>query len=160
MNIQRAIAALVGGCLLTLSASADWRKDADADEQLRQLVGLVPGTAHWMFEVGERYKNLYWAARQERWDFAQYQVEEIDKLIQVVQRARPNRAATAQEFLDSGIPEIQKGVEGRSWQSFEPAFAKLHDTCMACHVKNDHAFIVLPLAPASAGSPVLNLPQD
>ena len=145
-------------CLVaSASLSADWRDEGSAETQLANLVKLVPGTAHWMFEIGERYKNLYWAAKQEKWEFAQYQVEEIEKLVEVVKLARPKRAATAQEFLETGLPAIQRGVESRTWEDFQPAFVQLQDSCMTCHAKNDHAFITVPLQPKTAGSPVLNM---
>ncbi|MCG7940769.1 MAG: hypothetical protein N0C88_18225 [Candidatus Thiodiazotropha lotti] len=139
------------------TSQADWREKSEPSEQLANLVKLVPGTSHWMFEIGERYKNLYWAAKQGRWEFAQYQVEEIEKLIKVVQLARPKRAETAQEFIETGIPAISDGVASRNWKFFKPAFVKLNQACMTCHGKNDHAFISLPVEPASASSPVLNL---
>ncbi|MCG8068789.1 MAG: hypothetical protein JAY84_13085 [Candidatus Thiodiazotropha taylori] len=142
-----------------VTSQADWREQSSPSDQLANLVELVPGTSHWMFEIGERYKNLYWAAKQGRWEFAQYQVEEIEKLIKVVQLARPKRAETAQEFLETGVPIINDGVASKKWDLFKPAFAKLNQACMTCHGKNDHAFITLPVEPASASSPVLNLPD-
>ena len=138
---------------------ADWRKDSQPSDQLANLVKLVPGTSHWMFEIGERYKNLYWAAKLDRWEFAQYQVEEIEKLIKVVQLARPNRAKTAQEFVETGLPVISDGVASKNWDVFKRAFVKLNQACMTCHGKNDHAFITLPVEPVTASSPVLNLPD-
>ncbi|MES9941932.1 MAG: hypothetical protein ABW104_10985 [Candidatus Thiodiazotropha sp. 6PLUC2] len=138
----------------------DWRNDSSPEEQLENLLRLVPGTSHWMFEIGERYKNLYWAAKQAKWEFAQYQVEEIEKLIKVVQLARPKRAETAEEFLQTGLPAIAEGVASKNWDSFKQSFTKLNQACMTCHGKNDHAFISLPLEPATAASPVLNLPRQ
>ena len=88
---------VAGGALGT-----DWRKEGDDAERLQKLVELVPGTAHWMIEMGDRYQNLYWAAKQGKWEFATYQSEEIEKLMQVVMLARPKRAASAQMFLDNG----------------------------------------------------------
>ncbi|MCG7897806.1 MAG: hypothetical protein JAY99_00290 [Candidatus Thiodiazotropha lotti] len=145
--------------LFVFNLQADWREESEPSDQLENLVKLVPGTSHWMFEIGERYKNLYWAAKQGRWEFAQYQVEEIEKLIKVVQLARPKRAETAQEFIETGLPAISDGVESRNWDDFKPAFVKLNQACMTCHGKNDHAFITLPVEPLSASSPVLNLPE-
>ena len=150
-------ATLTAGLLASASIPADWRDEGSTETQLANLVKLVPGTAHWMFEIGERYKNLYWAAKQENWEFAQYQVEEIEKLVEVVKLARPKRAETAQEFLETGLPAIQRGVESRTWGGFQPAFVQLQHSCMTCHVKNDHGFITVPLQPKTASSPVLNM---
>ncbi|MEN8167115.1 MAG: hypothetical protein ABFR65_06500 [Pseudomonadota bacterium] len=140
--------------------AADWRKTGSDGEKLKNLVAAVPGTSHWMFEIGERYKNLYWAAKQAKWEFANYQLEEIEKLVQLVQLTRPKRAETAQQFLDSGIPQMHKGLQTREWEGFKASFNNLSAACMRCHVQNDHGFIVLPSEPKGASSPVLNLEME
>ncbi|MBT3059083.1 MAG: hypothetical protein G8D61_19450 [gamma proteobacterium symbiont of Ctena orbiculata] len=157
MNVLKI--AVMAAVFLALPVQADWRNEGSPEEQLANLVKLVPGTSHWMFEIGERYKNLYWAAKLDRWEFAQYQVEEIEKLIKVVQLARPKRAETAQEFVDKGLPAIAEGVASKDWDVFKPAFETLRQACITCHGKNDHSFISLPAAPATAASPSLNLPS-
>lgn len=148
---------MTGAFLFSASLLADWRKSANDDQKLSNLVQLVPGTAHWMVEVGERYQNLYWAAKQGQWDFAEYQVEEIEDLVHRVQLARPKRAVTAQEFLDKAIPSMMSALKTQDWASFREGFLNLRTACMHCHTQNDHAFIVLPRDPATATSPVLNL---
>jgi hypothetical protein len=107
--------------------------------------------------MGERYKNLYWAARQQKWEFAAYQAEEIEKLVETLMLARPGRAASARIFLDSVYPFLDEAIAEREWASFEPAFRKLNVECMACHVREEHAFVQIPPEPATASSPVLNL---
>lgn len=156
---------LLSICLMTLcigftAHGADWRKTGSDAEKLKNLVDAVPGTSHWMIEMGERYKNLYWAGKQGKWEFAEYQLEEIEKLVQMVQLARPKRAATAQEFLDEGIPQMMKGLKAHQWKPFKESFHKLSEACMRCHAQNDHAFIILPADPKSASSPVLNLEME
>jgi hypothetical protein len=143
---------VAGGALGT-----DWRKEGDDAERLQKLVELVPGTAHWMIEMGDRYQNLYWAAKQGKWEFATYQSEEIEKLMQVVMLARPKRAASAQMFLDKMFPMMHEATASKDWDRFEDAFDTLNTECMACHAREDHSFVVIPREPATASSPVLNL---
>lgn len=157
---MRAMTAVISGGLMMVSAVSagdDWREKATAEEQLANVVKLVPGAAHWMIEMGERYKNLYWAARQEKWEFAAYQAEEIEKLVETMMLARPGRAASARRFLEDVFPALHEVIATRQWNSFEPAFRQLNAACMACHVREDHAFVQIPPEPATASSPVLNL---
>lgn len=149
---------LIGCLLFSTLLFADWRQQAGDAEKTEKLIQLVPGTAHWMVEMGERYKNLYWAAKQGQWEFAEYQVEEIEDLVHRVQLARPKRAVTAQEFLNKAIGPMMKALETREWDSFREGFSSLRTACMHCHTQNDHAFITLPHEPVTAASPVLNLP--
>ncbi len=110
--------------------------------------------------MGERYKNLYCAAKLNRWEFAEYQLEEMEALAKQVRLTQPARAATAQAFLEQSIPPMEQAVATRDWSRFEEGFTALRAGCMHCHVQNDHPFIVLPVAPATASSPVLNLSGD
>ena len=137
--------------------AADWRKEADDAERLQKLVELVPGTAHWMIEMGDRYQNLYWAAKQGKWEFATYQSEEIEKLVQIAMLARPKRAASAQMFLDKMFPLMHEAAASQDWDRFEDAFHTLNTECTACHAREDHSFVVIPREPARASSPVLNM---
>lgn len=157
MNVMPALTAAVLMIASTTSAGEDWREVGGAEEQLANLVQLVPGAAHWMIEMGERYQNLYWAARQEKWEFAAYQAEEIEKLIKTLMLARPARADSARIFLDNVFPATHEAIAARQWETFEPAFRRLNAECMACHVREDHAFVQIPPEPVTASSPVLNL---
>ncbi|BBB27714.1 hypothetical protein [Amphritea japonica] len=139
------------------SSMHDWRHDGSPAEKVSNLVQLVPGTSHWMAEMGARYQNLYWAAKQEKWDFAHYQLEEMESLVHIVSRARPGRAETAAVFLDKAIEPVEHALADEDWRKFEKAFSVLRAECMACHAKNDHSFIVLPEKPIWASSPVLNM---
>lgn len=157
MRTQQLLQYLTIFMMVSPPALSDWRQSSSETDKLQKLIQALPGTAHWMFEMGERYKNLYWAAKQDKWEFAEYQVEEIDKLLHLVMLTRPERAKTAQEFLDRAIPTITNAVESREWKTFEFGFGQLTTACMHCHIQNDHAFIQLPTQPGNASSPVLNM---
>lgn len=135
----------------------DWRTTAPQDEKLQRLIQVMPGASNLMLQMGDRYRNLYWAGRQGKWSFAEYQAEEMQDLVETLQITRPKRAATAQEFLDRMYPEIIEAAGSGDPQRFAKAFRDLRQACMDCHVKNDHGFIVLPEAPRSAPSPVLEV---
>ena len=134
----------------------DWRTRAKTADKVENLVKTIPGAADIMIVVGERYKNLYWAAKQGKWEFAEYQTEELEELIEKLQITRPKRAETAGEFLRAVFPGIRQAAASRKWSRFEPAFEHLRQQCMACHAKNDHGFITLAI-PKRASSPVLNM---
>ncbi len=135
----------------------DWRKTANTEDKVERLVKVMPGASNLMLQLGDRYRNLYWAAKQDQWEFAEYQAEEMKDLVETLQITRPKRAATAQEFLDASYPAIIEAAGSGDRSRFGKAFADLRAACMDCHVKNDHAFIVLPKAPRSAPSPVFDL---
>jgi len=161
MKVPAVVAPLAGLLLLLGIApgstlAADWRETAGDAEKLSNLVKLIPNTAIWMQQMGHRYGDLYFAAKQEKWDFAAYQAEEMEKLVRYVEVARPKRAATAQEFRAAVFPMLHEEIAKQDWAAFEKAFDTLSAECMSCHVKNDHGFVGLPNPPLRPHSPVLD----
>ena len=159
MNISKfliSIILVVPSMVFALEDNHDWRKNATTEEKVQQMVKVIPSASNIMIQMGERYKNLYWAAKMGKWEFANYQVEEMQELIHTLQITRPKRAKTASEFLQAVFPTLPKALESKQWKEFEAGFDLLRQQCMECHVKNDHAFITLPI-PKSANSPVLNM---
>lgn len=164
MSPQR-LTALAASLILAASAvragegeaAADWRQTAPDSEKIARLLEVMPSTGVVMIELGERYKNLYWAGRQGRWEFAGYQLEEIEEGIERVMITRPARAATAKVFLERGVDELKAAIQARDAEAFSRGFETMRGECVACHARNDHGFITLPAEPATASSPVLNL---
>ena len=136
--------------------AADWRESSTDKNKINSLLTVMPGASVIMLQMGERYKNLYWAAKQEKWAFAEYQTEEMEELIRMLKITRPARAKTANEFQQAVFPSLPDAIANWDWKTFVPAFNQLRTQCMSCHAKNDHAFITLPI-PRSANSPVLNM---
>ncbi len=139
-----------------VDAAQDWRSTASTVKKVDKLVAVMPATGNIMIEMGERYKNLYWAAKLGQWEFANYQAEEMEELIDKLKITRPELAKTANEFLKNSYPHVSQVVRLRDWEKFSVMFEELRNECMACHGKNEHGFIVLPI-PKRASSPVLNM---
>ncbi len=139
----------------TVSA-ADWRHKADSSNKLNNLIQVMPGASVIMQQMGERYRNLYWAAKQGKWEFAEYQIEEMQDLIETLTITRPKRAKTATKFMQTAFTLFPAALKEKNWQRFSTAFENMQKQCMICHVANDHAFIVLPEQPRMGNSPVLD----
>ncbi|KPK04463.1 MAG: hypothetical protein AMJ64_13590 [Betaproteobacteria bacterium SG8_39] len=157
---MRRFSVLLGVCALLVGAAAsandDWRKSAPMDKKVDNLVQVMPGAANLMIEMGFRYQNLYWAAKQGKWEFAQYQAEEMEALLKTLMITRPKRAKTAEVFLKTGFAALEPVLKARDLPRFEAGFEKMRQACMTCHQQNEHAFVTLPL-PKRAYSPVLNM---
>lgn len=151
--------AAIGLCAALFASTAqaeDWRTRAPTEQKVENLVKAMPGAATLMIEMGFRYQNLYWAAKQGKWEFAAYQVEEMEDLLKTLTITRPKRAKTAEAFLKTGFKEIEPALKARDAGRFEAGFEKMRQACMSCHAQNEHAFVQLPL-PKRAYSPVLNM---
>lgn len=138
------------------SGENDWRKHGSDSEKLGNVVKVIPGASNIMLQMGERYKNLYWAGKQGKWLFAEYQVEEMQELMKTLIITRPGRATTARDFLQSGFTKLDPAITTQNEAGFLRAFEHMRQQCMVCHQRNDHAFVTLPPVPGRGQSPVLD----
>lgn len=138
------------------ATAQDWRRSGSTAKKVDKLVEVMPATGNIMIEMGERYKNIYWAAKLGQWEFANYQAEEMEELIDKLKITRPELTETANEFLKNSYPHVFQIVKLHDWNKFLAMFENLRNECMACHSKNEHGFIVLPI-PKRSSSPVLNM---
>ena len=142
--------------LPTMAASfTDWRKTGSDQEKLMHLVKSVSGTSVHMLQVGERYRNLYWAGKLKKWQFANYQIEEIQELLKIVGITRPKRKTSADKFLDKAFSLFPKALNDKNQQLFFKAFQNMRNECLHCHAINKHSFITLPAVPKKSNSLVL-----
>ncbi len=157
MNILLiAIVLLATGQVQAATDNRDWRQGGTDKERLENVVRVIPSAADIMFQMGERYRNLYWAGKQGKWKFAQYQTEEMHRLIEKLIITRPNRAATAETFLRDAFEGFEIAITDKDWKKFTAAFEHMRERCMACHIQNEHAFVELNKRPAKGNSPVLD----
>jgi len=138
-----------------LTLASDWRQTAKPNDKINNLIQVMPGASVVMQQMGERFRNLYWAAKLGKWEFAEYQIEEMDDLIQTLIITRPKRAKTATKFMQAAFTLYPAALKEKNWQRFSTAFENMRNKCMTCHVENKHAFITLPKEPRMGNSPVL-----
>ena len=150
-------------CILTLTSSNvvagnnnDWRKTGSDVEKLNNIIKVIPSTSDLMFQMGERYRNLYWAGKQKKWAFAEYQVEEMEGLMKKLKITRPQRATSIEKYFSTAFKPIEAAIQSKNWQQFSLGFESMRKQCMACHKANDHAFIILKPVPRKGNSPVID----
>ena len=147
---------LVTSCVTAETGNDDWRQTGNQEEKLNNVVKVIPSAADIMFQMGERYRNLYWAGKQGKWEFAQYQTEEMQRLVNTLVITSPKRADTAKVFLHDAFDGYKEATGQKDWQKFQSAFEHMRVRCMACHIQNEHAYVLLKKQPAKGNSPVLD----
>jgi len=112
-----------------------WILSADTDQDRFALIQkYLRGFDQPMWEVGERYKQLYDAINRNNPDFAMYQWKKIKLTIENGIMKRPKRAATAKAiFLQDMWPAIQKTFQTREPQKMREGFEKAKMACVICH---------------------------
>lgn len=117
-----------------------WLKGT-TQEKLHELANQQAGTGRAMIEVGYRYQELYWAGAEGNWEYAEHQLEEIEITLQLALVRRPERATSAQAFLNYSIPEMEKVIETTDTIQFLKAFTAFTAGCNACHIAEKMPFL-------------------
>ncbi|KSF66371.1 hypothetical protein AO941_20930 [Pseudomonas aeruginosa] len=95
-----------------------------------------------MWEVGERYRHVEQALRDENWDLAAYHWEKIRTTIEGGLMKRPKRRPNAEAlFLGEPWNAMHEALESRDRARIAPAFARAKGACMACHAAEQVPFI-------------------
>src|SRR3989338_3032980 len=74
----------------------DWLSNGSYDERFEKVSKHLRGFDMAMAETGYRYVELFWAGRDQNFDYAKYQIEKIEVAIKNGLERRPKRAASAQ----------------------------------------------------------------
>jgi len=129
-----------------------WLK-GNVDEKFETIAGQLRGFDVAMMETGYRYQELYWAGRDENWDYAKYQLEKIKLSIENGLERRPKRAKSAEHFLSNVLPEMQKTVEAKDTAAFNRNFEILTVNCNNCHAMEQVPFFTVK-TPVERQSPI------
>jgi hypothetical protein len=134
-------------------AGADGWLRGDENQKFETIAKQLRGFDMAMVETGYRYQELYWAARDENWEYAAYQADKIKVAVENGLERRPKRAASAQDFLNIALPEIGKAIAKRDTLHFKQAFNALTSNCIACHALEKVPYVTVKI-PIERQSPV------
>lgn len=132
--------------------SEGWLK-GNTDEKLEEVAHQFGGFSRTMVEVSYRYSELYWAGEDENWKYADHQLEHIVEAMEDGLKRRPIRAASAVEFMEKIIPEMEEAIASEDKDSFLAGYKTFTAGCNACHAKEGEGFIVIQ-QPLTRLSPV------
>ncbi len=135
--------------------TGNWLR-GDARENFAAVEEQFGGFGVTMWEMGYRYMELYWAGLDENWEYAEHQLEEMEEALRRGLVRRPERTASALDFLEASLPAMHAAVESENLMEFREAFTVFTQSCNACHAREDHAYIriappVLRMTPVRKG---------
>ena len=143
-------------CLIIVAAGAyaasDWLTGS-TDEKLKTLAGIQPGLGTVMIEYGNRYTNIYYAAKEGNWPLAAYQLKEALEIQEVGETTRPARAGALKAFEQSFLDPLGAAIQAKDLSSSNSAFKAGIQGCNGCHTALGFPFINYQL-PSSAPSPL------
>ena len=131
---------LVVTAIVALSASVMFAAAQPAKESYE------PGLGEFMTATQLRHAKLWFAGKQNNWDLAAYEIDEIKEGLEDAARLHPTFdgvpvAEMIKTIIDPRIEELEKAVRAKSSAKFSVAFDELTSGCNSCHAGANKPFI-------------------
>lgn len=139
-----------------VAPAGEWLRGT-AGEQLRGVERQLRGLDVAMAEIGYRFTELHFAGQDRNWDYAKYQAEKIELALRLALERRPQRARSAQPFLEEDLPAVRAAIAGRDPAAFAAAMERLRTACMKCHAEESVPYFTVEL-PQQRLAPIRRVP--
>ena len=150
---KKTAGAAFASVLLALAAGSAMAADAETQAQIDALKAAIPKFAIPMREVGDRFQNMYFAAKDGNWALAAYMSKYMNGAMNPAKLTKPDEYKTWKNFYEGRFAAVDKTIQAKDLAGFEAAYTKVIEDCNSCHKKMDYGFIkVVKLkAPADPG---------
>jgi hypothetical protein len=128
-----------------------WLKGS-TQEKFETVASQLRGFDMAMVETDYRYQELYWAGKDQNWEYAGYQLQKIKLAVENGLERRPKRAESAQHFLNYVLPEMNNILDKKDTVEFLKGFEMLTANCNACHAMEKVPFFTVQIPNARQSS--------
>ena len=134
-------------CGVALAAEADLQKQID------EVRSALPKFAIPMREVGDRFQNIYFAAKDGNWALAAYMSKYMNGSMNPASVTKPAEYKVWKDFYDNTFTGVNKAIMAKDFKAFDAAYTAVISNCNACHQGMGYGFIkvVKMKTPADVG---------
>lgn len=97
--------------------------DADTQKQIDGIKDALPKFAIPMREVGDRFQNMYFAAKGGNWALAAYMSKYMNGALSPAKVTKPDEYKTWQGFYEGAFTPVNKAIQAKDMKGFEKAYA-------------------------------------
>ncbi len=116
-------------------ASHDWEEQEEEFELAEKMMFL------------QRYsEKLYFAAKKQNWELADFYLEELEETVEKVIKANKmedgiNVSSQMREMLYPKIKDLQEKLKSKAYSEFDKSYNAMLMNCNGCHMLTKHGFI-------------------
>jgi hypothetical protein len=129
------------GLLLVCSAALTHAEDTDVQKQISAIKGALPKLAIPMHDVGERFQNMYYAAKAGNWALAAYQSKHMNDAMNPAKVTKPEKYAVWEGYYKTTFEPVNKAIKAQDFKQFDKEFKAALKTCDDCHVAMGYGYI-------------------
>ena len=133
--------AVLVGAILALAAGAAQATDPDTQKQLDAIKAAIPKFAVPMREVGDRFQDMYSAAKGGNWALAAYMSKYMNGAMNPAKLTKPEEYKAWQGFYEGAFAPVNKAIQAKDMKGFEKEYAAVIPTCNGCHDGMGYGFV-------------------
>jgi hypothetical protein len=120
---------------------------------LNDVINVLPKFAIPMREVGDRFQNMYFAAKGGNWALAFYMSKYMNGALNPAQITKPDEYPLWKSFYTETFDPVNKAIFAKDFPTFEKAYMGMIGKCNECHSAMGYGFIkvVKMKTPANIG---------
>ena len=130
--------ALAIGSSVPLASAQDTK---DTQKQIDELRSALPKFAIPMREVGDRFQNMYWAAKGGNWALAAYMAKYMNGSMNPASVTKPAEYKVWKGFYDNTFTPVSKAIMAKDFTAFDAAYTAVINDCNSCHQGMGYGFI-------------------
>src|SRR5512144_630938 len=127
--------------------------EADLQKQIDEVRSALPKFAIPMREVGDRFQNMYFAAKDGNWALAAYMSKYMNGSMNPASVTKPDEYKVWKGFYDNTFAEVNKAIQAKDFKAFDKSYMAVIADCNNCHQSMGYGFIkgVKQKTPADVG---------
>jgi len=110
-------------------------------KQVDDIKGALPRFAIPMREVGDRFNNMYFAAKNGNWALAAYMSKYMNSAMNPAKVTKPQEYPAWQSFYTGTFDPVNKAITAKDFAAFDKAYTTAIDSCNGCHAATGYKFI-------------------
>src|SRR5947209_12080171 len=140
-RITRIAAVCLASAALTASSAFAQDPTKDLQKQIDQVKSALPKFAIPMREVGDRFQNMYFAAKGGNWALAAYMSKYMNGAMTPASLTKPAEYKEWKEFYTKDFGPVNKAIQAKDWAAFDASYNGVISTCNQCHQSMEYGFI-------------------
>jgi len=129
------------GMFLLSCAPFLYAAEADLQKQIDAIKGTIPKFAIPMREVGDRFQNMYFAAKEGNWGLAAYMSKYMYGAMSPASLTKPKEYGEWKSFYNNTFAPVNKAIQAQDWKAFEKEYTAVISGCNGCHAAMGYGFI-------------------
>jgi hypothetical protein len=113
----------------------------DIQKQVDDIKGVLPKFAIPMREVGDRFQNMYFAAKEGNWGLAYYMSKYMNGAMNPAKITKKDEYAVWSNFYNDTFAPVNKAIYAKDFKAFEKEYMAIIKSCNDCHAAMGYGFI-------------------